>query len=66
MTSDLDILRDTVAPAAGREVTSSIPGEFRVETNQIWYDQLGVGDRRDIKDPQSQHLDRTLHFLNYY
>lgn len=66
MTYDLDILRDTVAPAAGREVTSSIPEEFTVEANQIWYDRLGEKDRGDVKDPQSQHLDRTLHFLNYY
>lgn len=40
-----------------REVTSSIPGEFTVEANQIWYDRLGEWDRGDIKDPQSQHLE---------
>lgn len=38
MTYDLDILRDTVDSAAGREVTSSIPGEFTVEASQIWHD----------------------------
>lgn len=50
---DLDILRDTVTSAAGREVTSSIPGDFTVEANRIWYNRLGEGDRGDIKDQQS-------------
>lgn len=57
---DLDIYFVTLWPLLQvlvREVASSIPGEFTVEANQIWYDRLGEGDRGDIKDQQSQHLE---------